>query len=46
MLEKLTEEFYAALGTQKIDELLKPEEPKFPKDPSYGKYGSITDENA
>jgi len=25
---------YAALGTQKIDELLKPEEPKFPKDPA------------
>jgi hypothetical protein len=25
---------YAALGTQKIEELLKPEEPKFPKDPA------------
>jgi hypothetical protein len=25
---------YSALGTQKIDELLKPEEPKFPKDPA------------
>ena len=25
---------YSALGTQKIEELLKPEEPKFPKDPA------------
>jgi hypothetical protein len=25
---------YSALGTQKIDELLKPEEPKYPKDPA------------